>query len=137
MEDLLNQFGLMTTTKNQVCTKYEQLYMFREEARLLLRNGCTEFQFVKLANFNELIKKNVNLNDDIYPERLSGLLLFIRNHLFNSSTGELHDRLLSTYQLYDSIITLLSLEEEIESNESYNYYKQTNLKPNDGFWNEM
>ncbi len=138
MEEILNMFNLMNTNDQMTVTsKHEQLYMFREEILNLLKNGCDEYQYNKFDNFNQLIKLNVNLNDDIYPERLSGILFHIRENLNETESGDIFKRLLYSFNLYNSILALLRIVGNIETEETYNYYKQSSpQKHNDNFWNE-
>ncbi len=136
MEEILNQFGLMNTERANQISKYEQLYIFKEEIPNLLKYGCNEYQYNKFDNFNRLIKSNINLNDDIYPDYLLGLVLVIRENLNETESGDVIKRLLHSFNLYSSIISLLRIMEEMEEKETYNYYKQsTSKQPNDGFWN--
>jgi hypothetical protein len=136
MEEVLNMFSSMNTNDMEV-SKHEQLYMFREEIIYLLKNGCNEYQYTKFNNFNQLIKFSVNLNDDIYPERLSGLLFLIRENLDQTESGDIFKRLLYSFNLYNSILALLRVVDETETEKTYNYYKESSPKTrNDNFWNE-
>lgn len=138
MEEILSQFSLMNTNDQLAsCSKHEQLHMFNEEIQNLLRNGCSDYQYIKFNNFNELIRSDVNLNDDIYPEHLSSLLFHIRSCLSETESGDIFKRLLSSFKLYGSILCLLKILEDIEVKETYNYYiPATTKQPNDGFWDE-
>jgi hypothetical protein len=138
MEEILNQFSLMNTDNRVIpISKHEQLFMFKEEISNLLKYGCNEYQYNKFDNFNRLIKADVNLNDDIYPKCFLGLLIVIRETLIETETGDIFKRLLYSFNLYNSILALLRIMEEIETEETHNYCKQpTSKQPNDGFWNE-
>lgn len=113
MEEILNMLSSMNTNDMEV-SKHEQLIMYREEIMYLLKNGCDEYQYIKFNNFNELIKFSVNLNDDIYPESLSGLLFLIRENLNETGSGDIFKRLLYSFNLYNSILALLKIVGETE-----------------------
>jgi hypothetical protein len=132
MESLVNNFSNLTTTTTT--THADQLYFMKQASKQYLKNGCTEQQYISFYNFNQLIIRSVDFSPSIYSERVIGLLYFITDKIKDFNDPDIHTRLLASYQFYDAITTLLIIEEEVEGENTYNYYKEPHPSKNNDFW---
>jgi hypothetical protein len=137
MESLLRSFSTLSTSGQSSTSRVELLYFMKQDSKQFLKTGCSEHQYAQFHNFNQLIIQSVNFSPDIYSERVCGLITFITSKMDDFNDPDLHTRLLASYQFYDSIISLLLIEEEIERETTYNYYADPEpVSPNKAFWFE-